>query len=59
MQARTSVVPKAAVEEAKSLSTNGSTSQTTGLDFDELTDLIKCVFLFLIQILACLSISVG
>ena len=43
--ARTSVVPKAAMEEVKSLSTNGS-SATNGaaLDFDELTDLIKCVF---------------
>jgi hypothetical protein len=43
MQApRTSVVPKAAVEEVKTLSVNGSTSQNgAGLDFDELTDLIK------------------
>jgi hypothetical protein len=43
MQApRTSVVPKAAVEEVKTLSVNGSASQNgAGLDFDELTDLIK------------------
>ena len=47
MQApRTSVIPKAAVEEAKTLSVNGSASQNgTGLDFDELTDLIRCVAL--------------
>lgn len=45
MQApRTSVIPKAAVEDAKTLSVNGSASQNgTGLDFDELTDLIRSV----------------
>lgn len=41
MQARTSVVPKAAIEEVKSLSTNGSGHNGAALDFDELTDLIK------------------
>lgn len=39
---RTSVVPKAALEEVKTISTNGSSSQNgAALDFDELTDLIK------------------
>lgn len=40
---RTSIVPKAALEEVQSLSTNGASHNGGGLDFDELTDLIKCV----------------
>jgi hypothetical protein len=36
------VVSKAAAEELKSVSVNGTASQNgTGLDFEELTDLIK------------------
>lgn len=41
VQAR-NVVSKAALEEMKTVS-NGAGVQATGLDFDELTDLIKCV----------------
>jgi hypothetical protein len=40
-QARTAVVPKAAIEEVKALSSNGASHNGAALDFDELTDLIK------------------
>jgi len=39
---RSSVISKAAMEEVKTVSANGSGSQNgAALDFDELTDLIK------------------
>lgn len=39
---RTSVVPKAAAEEINTISANGTSQNGAALDFDELTDLIRC-----------------